>query len=185
MEAAALAEPLNIHAEIEAEGSFEASLKVQAVLGPKTKIEAEGQLLGRPAAFKLESDGRQMRWGQQVEPQSATFSEGIVLSFTRLGLLKDLIWIAGGQPPEGSGGSVRAWLTVSDFSLGPPKTVNGVHGITIRYRVAISGEPVGSVDLVLDPATVRPLERSATVQFQGTMRYTERYRYPAPKKKSK
>ena len=148
--------------------------------GNRAHIQFAGEFGGTNVTPSLVADGEQM-WGgngtQQFEVTAPpALNDGILLGFTRMGILHNLALLSAATPPDGTDGKIRDWVAVSNFSWGEPETLDGVATETLRFDVTVHGTPAAEVVLWLDQQSGLPVQREQMVRFpDGDMRVVEVY----------
>ncbi len=181
-----LKEPsLHFKFEITSQGSVDSSLHGQLRLknGNKVEIQFSGTYQSRPVSVRFESDAKRMHWvagDRKYElPTPKALNEGLVVGFTRMGLLHNLSALLAGKPPDHTDGSVEEWVQVSDFLFAAPDPSSKLRGRSIRFRISVDGKYVGDADYWISPLTRTPVERRQTVHLaEGDMKVVESYEFP-------
>lgn len=179
LEAKLLAAPVvKVDCRLASTGSFEATLVVALETKPdrRAQLTMQGDLLGRPAQLELRSDGQTLRWAGRKLPVPPDLHRGLLLGFTRVGLLYNVIALATGRGPEGTDGKVEHWLEVEALRLGPEEQVDGHATSKLEFDLHMGKEKAGHVELWIDRESGLPVKRASVVDFQGTMTVVERYR---------
>lgn len=151
---------------ISSEGAVACALEGRAYMDEdnQVRMKYEGTFAGKPAKIELLSDGDMMQGmfnGETVFEQEtpSELTEGILIGFTRMGLLHNLAKIAGGAPPDGTDGMVREWVQVSNFQ--------GTAAEAVTFDIAVDGMHSAEGKLMFGADSVLPLERHQTVHFDG------------------
>lgn len=152
---------------ITSSGAVSSSLKGELGLSKPNQahLEFEGEFAGNPVEMRLDSRENRMSGGSAdksfEEDTPPALNEGILLGFTRMGILHNLAMLSAGSPPDGTDGKIRDWVQVQNFSY--DETTKA-----IRFEIVVSGTPSGEVELWLDEETGRfPTRRKQTVHFPG------------------
>lgn len=167
------ARSLRLHAKLRSEGMVSSALTVTLLLaGARARMAVEGTMEGHPVKATLVSDGTKL--GLTGGPTPITLAappalaEGLLICLTRIGLLHHAAQLTEGEPPEQTGGGVRAWATVNEVKSTPDGALS--------FGIAVRGGSQAEATLELDPATRLPRSRRQTVHFkQGDMRVEETY----------
>jgi hypothetical protein len=176
---------VEFRATADARGALSASMTGSLAIasGNRARVEFSGALRGARATARLVADGRRMAVGPSGAASQAdapaALNEGLVLGMVRMGVLHNVVVLAGGRPPDGTDGKARDLVTYNDAALRTPETVEGVETQPVAFRIAMKGKPVGQAVLWLDAKTGLPVKRTQTVFFPkaqgGDMTVTERY----------
>jgi len=163
---------IEITAHITAQGLIQAELDGTLLVDDDdTLLGFEGTFRDAEVELSLQSNGRVMTGGNRdltfSQDAPPALQEGLVIGLTRMGLLHNLAVLASGNPPQGTYGGVRDWVTVRDVVR------NDDH---LELEIDVDGKPSASAKLWLDPATGLPARREQTVRFEaGEMRVVEVY----------
>lgn len=176
------AEEVSFRFDIRAAGSVPAALVGDLQVGPgdAARIEAAGSFAGQETAIRLDADQEIMTGSSgektfSVETPQA-LREGLLIGFTRMGLLHNLAVLSGGAPPDRTDGSVSDWVRYSAITLGPEETVGGSQARRFSFTVVVDGVPSAVAELWVDATTGLPLRRVQVVRFaEGDMRVLEQY----------
>lgn len=167
------AESVRLKGGVGSTGALTSALEGEALLGSgnRAHLEFAGEFESKSALLALVSDGNRM-WGGNgtdwfEEDAPPALNEGIVLGFTRMGILHNLAVLRGAGPPEGTDGGIRDWLTVTNFAWGEPETIEGVPTETVIFDIFVRGEPAAKAMLWLNAETGLPVQREQTVRFPG------------------
>lgn len=168
------ADRIEILAHLRSEGAistdFVGHLRING--GRLVHLDFKGKAEGQAAEALLISDGQ----GMNGKPAPPALTEGLLIGLTRMGILHNVVTIAGGDDPHGTDGAVRQWISVGDFRAGPVETINGTRAASIEFLITVSGAKVAEATLFLHPDTGLPLLRRQVVHFpQGDMRVEEAY----------
>ena len=148
--------------------------------GNRAHLQFSGVFGGADVTPALVADGEQM-WGgngsDQFESEvPAALNDGILLGFTRMGMLHNLALLSSASPPDGTDGTIADWVTVSNFAWGDSETLDGVDTDTLTFDVSVHGTPAASAVLWLDRERGLPVQREQVVHFpDGDMRAVEVY----------
>ncbi len=161
--------------DITSEGAFESALRGTLAIEGDDRVEllASGTFGGRPVELRVSSDGRTYSYGSADGSRSGEapprLAEALLIGLTRMGLLHNLAVLTGNSPPDRADGGVRSWVEARDIAW------SGDEPPAVEFSIVVSGTPVGTATLALDPEG-RPVTRRQNVQFpQGEMRVVERY----------
>ncbi len=176
------AESVHIRGAAGSAGAVISGLEGQAVLasGNRAHLQFSGEFGGTGVTLALVADGEQM-WGgngaDQFESEAPPLlNEGILLGFTRMGILHNLALLSSVSPPDGTDGAIRDWVTVSNFAWGESGTLDGVAAEALTFDLTVNGTPSAKVVLWLDQENGLPVQREQLVQFpDGEMRAIEVY----------
>ena len=176
------AESVHIRGAAGSAGAVISGLEGQAVLasGNRARLQFSGEFGGTGVTLALVADGEQM-WGgngaDQFESEAPPLlNEGILLGFTRMGILHNLALLSSVSPPDGTDGAIRDWVTVSNFAWGESGTLDGVAAEALTFDLTVNGTPSAKVVLWLDQENGLPVQREQLVQFpDGEMRAIEVY----------
>ena len=176
------AETVRVRGGAGSTGTVASALEGEALLasGNRAHLQFTGEFGSASVALALVSDGQQV-WGgngtESFEIEAPTaLNEAILLGFTRMGILHNLALLSGASPPDGTDGSIRDWLTVTNFAWGEPETVDGVPTETLRFDVTVHGRPSAQAVLWLGRESGLPVQREQIVKFpDGEMRAVEVY----------
>ena len=176
------AERVTLRFDIRSTGAVVSSLAGSADLSPPdgAAILADGSFAGAAADIRLSSlqeilaGGNGDKTFQVALPQA--LGEGLLIGFTRMGLLHNLAMLSAGQPPDGTDGRVTDWVEVADLSLGETRALAGGSDRPSRVTVVVAGRPSGIAELWVDEETGLPVRRVQAVSFpEGEMRVLENY----------
>lgn len=167
------ARSLRLQARLRSEGAVSSALTVTLLLaGARARMEVEGTMEGHPVKASLVSDGTKL--GLTGGPTPITLdappalAEGLLICLTRIGILHHAAQLTEGEPPEQTGGGVRAWATVNEVKATP--------GGGLAFGIVVRGGSQAEATLELDPSTRLPRSRRQTVHFKhGDMRVEETY----------
>jgi outer membrane lipoprotein-sorting protein len=176
------AESVHIRGAAGSAGAVISGLEGEVVLasGNRARIQFSGEFGGMGVTLALVADGEQM-WGgngtDQFEDEAPTsLNEGILLGFTRMGILHNLALLSSVSSPDGTDGTIRDWVTVSNFAWGESGTLDGVAAEALTFDLTVNGTPAAKVVLWLDQENGLPVQREQLVQFpDGEMRAIEVY----------
>jgi hypothetical protein len=176
------AETVHIRGGAGSNGAVTSTLEGKAILasGNRAHIEFAGDFGSTSVFLALVSDGEKL-WGgngtKNFEAETPpSLNEGIILGLTRMGILHNLAVLSGPAPPEGTDGTIRDWLTATNFAWGEPETLDGVSTETITFDIVVRGEPSAKAMLWLNRETGLPVQRQQTVRFpDGEMMAVEVY----------
>ncbi len=177
------AETVRVKVEITAEGAVSAAMKGQFTVAGnnKTHLLFNGQFDGEDAKIGLISNGDQMRGGAasgefRIDAPQA-LNEGILVGFSRMGALHNVAKLVQESPPDGTDGTVREWVTLSNFEYGETERMGNVKADPIQFDITVAGKPVGTGTLWMNPENGMPIKREQTVNFpEGEMKVVESYR---------
>jgi hypothetical protein len=124
-----------------------------------------------------------MHWAvadRQIDMETPrSLNQAIIVGFTRMGMLHNLVMILGGEPPDHADGAVENWIQVSDLMFTAPDPASKVRGRSIRFQIEVGGTGVGDANYWISPLTRLPVERRQTVHFKtGDMKVVETYEFP-------
>lgn len=163
-------------------GVVVSGLEGEALLasGNRAHLQFSGEFGGTGVTLALVSDGERTWGGNGTESFESEvpsgLNEGILLGFTRMGILHNLALLSSASPPDGTDGTIRDWATVSNFAWGEPEVIDEVPTETLMFDVTVHGTPSAKVILWLDESTGLPVQREQIVQFpDGEMRAVEVY----------
>ena len=176
------AESVHIRGAAGSAGAVISGLEGEVVLasGNRARIQFSGEFGGMGVTLALVADGEQM-WGgngtDQFEDEAPTsLNEGILLGFTRMGILHNLALLSSVSSPDGTDGTIRDWVTVSNFAWGESGMLDGVAAEALTFDLTVNGTPAAKVVLWLDQENGLPVQREQLVQFpDGEMRAIEVY----------
>ena len=176
------AESVRIRGAAGSAGAVISGLEGEAVIasGNRAHLQFSGEFEGTEVTLALVADGEQM-WGgngtEQFESDVPTaLNEGILLGFTRMGILHNLSLLSSASPPDGTDGTIDSWLTVSNFAWGDSGTLDGVAADALTFDLAVHEKPSAKVVLWLDQENGLPVQREQVVHFpDGDMRAVEVY----------
>lgn len=176
------AESVRIRGAAGSAGAVISGLEGEAVIasGNRAHLQFSGDFGGAEVTLALVADGEQM-WGgngtDQFESEvPAALNEGIVLGFTRMGILHNLALLSSASPPDGTDGTIDDWVAVSNFAWGDSETLDGVATETLTFDLAVHETPSAKVVLWLDLENGLPVQREQMVHFpDGDMRAIEVY----------
>lgn len=176
------AEAVDVEFDIRATGALEAALEGRAsVTGPtEASLSADGSFAGAEADIDLVAQESGMNGGNgsktfDIETPPA-LSEGLLIGFTRMGLLHNLAVLSSGSPPDKTDGGVREWVTVQDLVLEESAPISGVETKAFGFTVVVGGQPSAVARLWVDARTGLPMRRTQVVSFpEGEMRVLEHY----------
>ncbi len=160
-----------IRAKITAEGAFSADLLGESEIkrGNRIKMKYEGDFGDKQHRLELRSDGEMLRGGSPMNRLELAcpgkLNEGVLLGATRMGLLHNLAMLTQGAPPDRTDGTIRDWVKLSKFRLGPIENRGGLWLQSLEFSIAVSDEPAGDVTLWIDLSTRLPFRRTQSVQF--------------------
>ena len=157
---------------------FEGTLLLQK--GDRARLDQNGAFMGQPARAHLVSDGSRMKVESAQKQSQAdnpkALNEGLIIGFTRMGLLHNIAVISSGALPEGTDGTTRDWIQVSQFTALSEEVLNGVESEKFGFNITVSGQPAGEATLWLRKDNGLPLQREQTVYFEGgSMTVVESY----------
>jgi len=160
--------------EISATGSVEAELEGTLALRGKEGIElaVTGSFGGEELDLILQNSDSQLLFGPADSPSAiempAAMREAVIIGLTRMGLLHNIVRLAGGSAPDHSDGGVAEWVTAQSVA-------KSADARRITFDIVVDGEPSGSAALRLDPFGMM-VKRDQTVAFpQGDMVVVENY----------
>ncbi|HPG41721.1 MAG TPA: hypothetical protein PLP19_20700 [bacterium] len=166
--------------DITSQGAIVSSLQGRVALtaAQVDTIIAVGSFSGKEVHLTLKSDGSTMQYGHQNSlntlPAPLKLNEGILIGFTRMGLLHNLAMLAFGEPPDKTDGAVRQWVTCSGFRFAPDDANHP--GTGIFFQIYMNNKPVGEATLWLNSQSGLPARRVQTVHFDdGDMQVEEIY----------
>jgi hypothetical protein len=176
------AESVRIRGAAGSAGTVISGLEGEALIasGNRAHLQFSGEFAGTEVTLALVADGEEM-WGgngtDQFESEVPTaLNEGILLGFTRMGILHNLALLSGASPPDGTDGTIDGWLTVSNFAWGDSGTLDGVAADALTFDLAVHEKPSAEVILWLDQKNGLPVQREQVVHFpDGDMRAVEVY----------
>jgi hypothetical protein len=176
------AESVRIRGAAGSAGAVISGLEGEALIasGNRAHLQFSGEFGGTEVTLALVADGEQM-WGgngtEQFESDvPAALTEGILLGFTRMGILHNLSLLSSASPPDGTDGTIDGWLTVSNFAWGESETLDGVPTQALTFDLTVRETPPAQVVLWLDQANGLPVQREQVVHFpDGDMRAVEVY----------
>ena len=174
-------ESVQVEFWITAEGAVTADLKGSLSLSTAqgVRMEGSGQFVGQDVDVNLLINENMLRGGSQtttfdVEIPPA-LNEGMLIGFTRMGLLHNLARLTAGAPPDRTDGTVRDWVIVHNFSQ-TNENIDDLDALPLSFEIMVDSIPSGEVTLWIDEATNLPIQRNQTVHFEsGDMLVTERY----------
>jgi hypothetical protein len=174
------AEEVRVNFQVTAEGVIEANLlgMIQISAGGVTDVRAKGVFAGEQADLYLRSEGGQYEFGNLPDltsgPTPEYLDEGLLVGFTRMGILHNLAMLAGNALPDGVDGGVRDWAVVESFAFDDAEVSEAASRV-VSFSMVVGGAPAGSVTLEIG-AGGHPMLRRQTVQFPtGEMRVVETY----------
>lgn len=184
LESRLLAQPVKLRFAITSSGAFTAALNGTLELHADNTLSltATGRFGDAPVQLSLSSDGKTLRGsnGKKTFEMAAPphLRDALIIGWTRMGLLHNLVRLVAGKSPDHMAGSVREWVQVMQMQHRLPLAADMPPDDIFMFDIEVAGQPSGSARLVVD-ATVRlPRERTQTVEFEtGSMRVTERYEY--------
>ncbi len=169
---------LRVDFDVTAEGAVSAAISGSLFLGPdgSAVLNANGDFAGENVVVSLTAGDGGYQYGTgatlQSGPTPSHLKEGLLIGFTRMGILHNLAMLVGNAPPDGVEGGVRDWVQVDSLAFLEAGSV-GAGGVS--FHMAVGGVPAGSVELEVGKFGL-PLVRRQTVLFPtGEMRVTERY----------
>ena len=176
------AESVHIRGAAGSTGAVISGLEGEAVLasGNRAHLQFSGEFGGAGVTLAFVADGDQM-WGGNGTDQfqsevPSSLNEGVLLGFTRMGILHNLALLSSASPPDGTDGAIRDWVTVSNFGWGESGELDGVAAETVTFDLTVNGTPAAKVILWLEQETGLPVQREQMVQFpDGEMRAVEIY----------
>jgi hypothetical protein len=109
-----------------------------------------------------------------IAPPALT--EALLIGFTRMGILHNLVRLSFGRPPEKAGGGVRDWIEVDHFRIGESDPIDGQEVVPLQFSLTTAGQSTALATLWVDRESELPVQREQTVKFpNGPMVVTERY----------
>jgi hypothetical protein len=100
----------------------------------------------------------------------ADVKRAVVIGWTRMGLLHNLVRLLGQQDIDRGAGGVTEWVGVRNIAWNEPERM-------FTFDISVEGRDVARARLWLD-SKGRPLRREQTVSFPGgSMQVEERYRW--------
>jgi hypothetical protein len=176
------ADQVTIRFDIRSTGAVDSALSGQAAIGHsgQAKIRADGSFAGTAANLRLDASPDALTGGngeQSFETaRPDALAEGLLVGFTRMGLLHNLAMLSAGYPPDATNGAAREWVEASGITLGEPQALGGVTARAFRFTVVVGGKPSGLAELWIDADTGLPVRRVQIVSFpEGEMRVLEQY----------
>jgi len=176
------ADQVTIRFDIRSTGAVDSALSGQAEISRsgQTDIHAEGAFGGATADLKLNASADKLTGGngeqsfETARPDS--LAEGLLVGFTRMGLLHNLAMLSAGYPPDATDGTATEWVEASGITLGEPQALGGATARAFRFTVVVGGKPSGLAELWIDADTGLPVRRLQIVSFpEGEMRVLEQY----------
>ncbi len=167
------AESVRIRGAVGSSGVVVSGLEGEAVLasGNRARLQFSGEFEGSDVVLALVANGQRLWSGNGTDSFEtdvpSALNEGILLGFTRMGILHNLALLSGGSPPDGTDGTIRDELTVTNFAWGEPETLDGVPTEPLTFDLSIDGTPFAKVVLWLHQETGLPVQREQIVQFPG------------------
>jgi hypothetical protein len=139
-----------------AEGAVQADVDATLSIGHGILVHEQGSINGKPVDKSYE------------ELTTPALRDALLLGFSRIGVLHNLVKISRGDQPDTSG-DLRKQLEPHDFA----KASGGV-----AFKLRVQGHEMGDVTLALDPKTHLPTQRTQVVHFpNGDMHVTEAYKF--------
>lgn len=176
------ADGVTIQFDIRSTGALNSALSGDAEIGHsgRAEIRAEGSFAGTTADIRLHASEETLTGGNgeksfETTPPGA-LAEGLLVGFTRMGLLHNLAMLSAGYPPDATDGQATEWVETSDITLGEPQALGGKTARAFRFTVVVGGQPSALAELWVDVATGLPVRRVQIVSFpEGEMRVLEQY----------
>lgn len=166
------ARSLEMTAHVTAVGQVRAALDGTLLIeGDRVLLGFDGTFAGEPVELSLAADAALMRGSNGrlsfEHERPGALEDGLLLGFTRMGLLHNLAVLASGNPPHGTFGDARDWVKVHDV-----REVDD----HLAFEIEVGGKRTADARLYLDSATGLPTRREQTVRFAaGTMTVVETY----------
>jgi hypothetical protein len=139
-------------------------------------FDVVGTMKGERFEAKLDSDGKTMKGNAWESPVPPALPEGIIIGFTRMGIMHNVVRLGLGGPPDGTDGKIRETVQLSDERYLTEEDVDGAPARRIAFKISMGGQPVGEATLWVDDRWL-PLKREQVVHFpDGDLHVVERYR---------
>lgn len=183
---------VHVHARLRSTPPFRADVHAGLDLGRgnEARLSFGGEVGGELLNASLVSDGTQMRRrlarrdvpdrvAEGVTPRA--LRQSLVLGLTRMGLLHNVVRLAGFELPDHAEGGAAEWVRLRGFTARLPERVRSGGDVyaeivvePVELEVVVSGEPVAEAILwFLDELPYRRVQR---VRFpQGRMDVHEEY----------
>lgn len=162
LESRLLATESDLEFEIESAGAVDTKVDGTIYVGPSNvRIDVSGTLMNETtsAVYTTNEDQR-----------PADVKRAVVLGWTRMGLLHNLVRLLGEQDIDHGSGGVSDWVQVSNVAWDASER-------RFTFDISVEGREVARARLWVDQEG-RPLRREQTVSFPGgSMQVEERYRW--------
>jgi hypothetical protein len=165
------ARQVDVTATIESIGLVSSDLTGELHVEPDrvSWIKVDGGFSGVNTAAKWSSETPIDPIQSDVPPWS--WSEALLLGFTRMGALHNWAMVIAGADPEDGNGDVRTWVTVDQLAWKGETPASR----TLTFRILVEEQPMGEGELTLGPDHW-PVRREQLVHFpEGDMRVVETY----------
>jgi len=174
---------VTIGAVITASGAVEARVagETQLVAGKQLRFGFRGSFMGEQWTAELFSNKTDTRWRTENDffsvERGPELEQSILLGFTRMGLLHNVMTIGSGKAPEHADGGVAEWVKAVNFTEVVDEDLKGRATRRFEFEILVDGQDSGAVTLWLDAETGMPARREQVVQFpDGEMKVVEIYR---------
>ncbi len=159
---------------VTAQGAVDAELAGNvSMVGDRIDVTGAGQFAGQPVEMFVRKDDEGCEFGNgtthQSLPAPGEIRQALLIGFTRMGILHNLVRLTGAAPPDHADGGVREWVTVDSVTIDPTDSA------AISFSLTVAGNRSGSASLAIGGAGL-PVTRRQTVRFSsGEMRVEEHY----------